>query len=328
MRTRVRVAAPAKVNLCLGVGPVRGDGYHPLATVYQALDLHDVVEAERVDRRADGPLDGGAAATVLGVTGTVDTTGVPRGPENLAVRAVALLAAHHRRELPVGLRLTKQVPVAGGLAGGSADAAAALVAADLLFDLRTPHDQLVGLAGRLGSDVPFCLLGGTVSGSGRGELVAAVPTSGSWWWVVVPDAGGLSTPAVYAELDRLAEGRTVPQPVVPEELLTALATGDAPLLGASLRNDLEPAALSLRPDLRDVLDAGRAGGPQVPGALGALVSGSGPTTVFLGADEEHAHLLARHLGSTLGDRDALPPFVVAAPAAGARLVAGADGGTS
>ena len=316
MTTRVRVAAPAKINLWLGVGPVRTDGYHPLATVYQALDLHDVVEAEEVD----------GIATVLGVGGSVDTAGVPTGPDNLAVQAVARLADHHRRELPVGLRLTKQIPVAGGLAGGSADAAAALVAADLLFDLRTPRDELVALAGRLGSDVPFCLLGGTASGSGRGELVAPVPTSGTVWWVVVPDAAGLSTPAVYAEFDRLTADEPVPPPDVPEPLLTALATGDVPLLGASLRNDLQPAALSLRPDLRVVLDAGRSGGPQVPGALGALVSGSGPTTVFLAADEEHARLLARHLDATLGDRGAVPPFVAGAPAAGARLVRERDGG--
>ena len=316
MTTRVRVAAPAKINLCLGVGPVRADGYHPLATVYQALDVHGVVEAEQVD----------GTAAVLGVRGTVDTTGVPTGPDNLALRAVALLAEHHRRALPVGLRLTKRIPVAGGLAGGSADAAAALVAADLLFDLKTPPEELVTLAGRLGSDVPFCLLGGTAAGSGRGELVAPVPTSGTLSWVVVPDAAGLSTPAVYAEFDRLAADGPVPEPVVPAELLTALATGDLPLLGASLRNDLEPAALSLRPDLRAVLDAGRTGGSQVPGALGALVSGSGPTTVFLAADEGHGHRLARHLHATLGDRGAVPPFVAAAPAAGARLVGEPDGG--
>jgi 4-diphosphocytidyl-2-C-methyl-D-erythritol kinase len=304
------VAAPAKVNLCLGVGPVRGDGYHPLATVYQALELHDDLELERVE----GP------ARVLSVGGGVDTRSVPTGPCNLALRAVELLAAHHRRELPVGLRLSKAIPVAGGLAGGSADAAAALVGADLLFDLRTPREELLALAGRLGSDVPFCLLGGTAAGSGRGELVEPVPTSGRFWWVVVPDAAGLSTPAVYAEFDRLTADRAVPQPVVPGDLLRALASGDAALLGASLRNDLEPAALSFRPDLREVLTAGRTGSDDVPGALGGLVSGSGPTTVLLAADEPHAGALARHLEAAIGRRDGTAPFVVSSPAPGAREV--------
>ncbi len=306
----VRVAAPAKINLCLGVGPVRDDGYHPLATVYQALGRYDEVALEC--------RDGGVR--VLAVRGSVATAGVPTGADNLAVRAVELLGAHHGRELSVELSLTKAIPVAGGLAGGSADAAAALVGADLLFDLRTPREELLALAGRLGSDVPFCLLGGTAAGSGRGELVEPVETRGVFWWVVVPDAGGLSTPAVYAEFDRLNADRAVAPPVVPERLLAALAAGDAALLGASLRNDLEPAALSFRPDLGEVLQAGRAGSDKVPGALGALVSGSGPTTVFLAADEHHAAQLARHLDDALGRGGATAPFVVSSPAAGARPV--------
>jgi 4-diphosphocytidyl-2-C-methyl-D-erythritol kinase len=309
MRTGVRVTSPAKINLCLGVGPVRADGYHPLATVYQAVGLYDELELERA----------GSGVPVLSVEGDVATAGVPTGPENLALRAVDLLATHHRRELPVALRLRKGIPVAGGLAGGSTDAAAALVGADALFDLRTPPEVLLELAGRLGSDVPFCLLGGTAVGSGRGEHVQPVPTRGALCWVVVPDAAGLSTPAVYREFDRLSTDREVPEPAVPADLLRALATGDAALLGASLRNDLEPAALSLRPDLHEVLATGRAGGDGVPGALGALVSGSGPTTVFLCADGDHARRLARHLQGALGRADGTAPFVVTAPAAGAGL---------
>ena len=321
---RVRVLSPAKINLCLGVGPVRADGYHPLATVYQALDLHDELE---VVRTGTGP--------ALEVRGNgVDVAGVPTGEDNLALRAVRLLAEHHGRELPVALTLHKAVPVAGGLAGGSTDAAAALVGVDAVHGLGTPQSQLLALAGRLGSDVPFCLLGGTARGAGRGELVTPVPTSGRSWWVVVPDAAGLSTPAVYAAFDRLAGDRPVAEPVVPTELLRALAAGDAALLGASLRNDLEPAALSLRPGEAAVLEAGRAGragragggggagGEGVPGALGGLVSGSGPTTVFLGADQTHASRLARHLGEVLDRGGATAPFVVSSPAPGARLVTG------
>lgn len=312
MTPRVRVSAPAKVNLFLGVGPVRPDGYHPLATVYQAVGLRDELTVEPVE---DGAED---VPAPLVLSGTVDTSGVPTGAGNLALRAVELLATHHRRALPVAIDLAKHIPVAGGLAGGSADAAAALVAVDLLFDLRTSRPTLLELAGRLGSDVPFCVLGGTAAGSGRGELVAPVRTVGEFWWVVVPDAAGLSTPAVYAEFDRLNADLRVPEPEVPADLLTALATGHAPLLGASLRNDLQPAAVSLRPDLRQVLEAGLVGADGVPGALGAIVSGSGPTTVHLAADESHGTRLARHLHDVLGPRDAPPPFLVCSPAPGAR----------
>jgi 4-diphosphocytidyl-2-C-methyl-D-erythritol kinase len=306
----VRVAAPAKVNLWLGVGPARADGYHPLATVYHALDLHDDVELERAF----------GGTRLLTVKGSVDTSTVPTGSENLAVRAVELLAEHHRRGLPVGLHLTKHIPVAGGLAGGSADAAAALVGADLLFELGTPREELLELAGRLGSDVPFCLLGGTATGTGRGEVVEPVRTSGLFWWVVVPDLAGLSTPAVYAEFDRLTGGAAGP-PSIPEALLAALADGNPRSLGAALGNDLEAAALSLRPDLGDLLACGRAGSDRVPGALAGLVSGSGPTTLFLATDAQHAVRLAGHLRDALGRPKGAAPFVVSSPAPGARPLA-------
>ena len=306
----VRVTAPAKINLCLGVGPVRPDGYHPLATVYQAVGLRDEVEL----RRTEGP-----PALTVTAAGDVDVSGVPGGPDNLVLRALAVLGAHHGRTLDASVALRKRIPVAGGLAGGSADAAAALVGADALFDLRTPFPVLVELAATLGSDVPFCLVGGTASGAGRGELVTAVPTRGELWWVVVPDAAGLSTPAVYAEFDRLAAERRqeVPAPVVPPGLLAALAAGDPRALGAALRNDLQPAALSFRPDLAALLEAGCAADADGPGACGALVSGSGPTTAFLCEDRDHATRVASRAALSAQRR----PLVLAAPAAGARVVA-------
>jgi 4-diphosphocytidyl-2-C-methyl-D-erythritol kinase len=306
----VRVAAPAKINLCLGVGPVRSDGYHPLATVYQAVALYDELELRAVD---------GASELTVVAAGDVDVTGVPTDAGNLVLRALDVLGRHHGRTLAASVVLHKRIPVAGGLAGGSTDGAAALVGADALFGLRTPRPVLLELAAGLGSDVPFCLVGGTAAGAGRGELVTEVPTAATSWWVVVPDAAGLSTPAVYAAFDRLAaeRQRTVPAPVVPPELLAALATGDPAALGAALGNDLQPAALAFRPDLAVLLEAGCVPGPDGPGALGALVSGSGPTTAFLCRDRSHAERVAARPALGRGER----PLVLAAPAPGARVVA-------
>jgi 4-diphosphocytidyl-2-C-methyl-D-erythritol kinase len=300
MTTEVRVSAPAKINLCLGVGPVREDGYHPLATVYQAIGLYDevVLRPAEVDD-----------LTVSGDGVAVDE--VPLDESNLVLRAVRLLAEHHEEELTVAVHLRKRIPVAGGLAGGSADAAAALVGADTLFDLHTPREELLELAARLGSDVPFCILGGTAMGSGRGELVAPVMTRGEYWWVVVPDSGGLSTPAIYSEFDRLNEGRRVPEPEVPDELLAGLRAGDTERLGAVLENDLQAAALSVRPDLGELLAAGR-----IASAHGALVSGSGPTTVFLCESPAHAQRVDQALQYDYGIE---PAIVVKGPVHGARV---------
>jgi 4-diphosphocytidyl-2-C-methyl-D-erythritol kinase len=298
----VRVSAPAKINLSLGVGPVRDDGYHALATVYMALALYDEVVLRP------------AGADEITISGDgVDVADVPADTDNLAVRAVRALARHHDQALAVSVHVRKRIPVAGGLAGGSTDAAAALVGADALFGLRTPRPELLELAAELGSDVPFCLLGGTALGSGRGEQVTPVMTRGQYWWVVAPDDTGLATPEVYAELDRQRDGDRVPPPSVPDELLAALRAGDPARLGAALTNDLEPAALAFRPALRDVLAAGREAG-----ALGALVSGSGPTTVFLCEAPDHAEQVSDALQSEVH----VPAFVVAGPAHGARLTGG------
>jgi 4-diphosphocytidyl-2-C-methyl-D-erythritol kinase len=247
----------------------------------------------------------------LTVTGEgVDVTQVPTDARNLALHAVHLLGEHHGQPLPVSVHIRKRIPVAGGLAGGSTDAAAALVAADTLFELRTPRADLLRIAARLGSDVPFCLLGGTAMGGGRGELVTPVMTRGQYWWTVVPDPAGLSTPAVYAAFDRITEG-VADEPEVPDEMLAALRAGDPARLGATLENDLQAAALTFRPDLATVLDAGRE-----MGALGALVSGSGPTTAFLCDGPEHAEEVAKALEARCGTA---PPLVVAGPVHGARL---------
>jgi 4-diphosphocytidyl-2-C-methyl-D-erythritol kinase len=291
--TEVVVVSPAKVNLCLGVGPVRADGFHPLATVYQAIDLCDELT---IRDSADGD--------VLRVEGE-DVSEVPADASNLALRAAHLLAAHHGVERAVDIHLRKRIPVSGGLAGGSTDAAAALVGADMLWSTHTPRPVLLEIAAELGSDVPFCLVGGTAVGAGRGELVTAAKTRGTHWWVVLPAKGGLSTPTVYGEFDRLA-GREVRDPVIPTGMLAALRDGDPARLGGTLENDLQPAALNLRPDLGGVLDRGLAAG-----ALGALVSGSGPTTLYLCDSKAHAEQVRAALGGGI---------VARAPVPGARVV--------
>jgi 4-diphosphocytidyl-2-C-methyl-D-erythritol kinase len=297
----VVVETPAKVNLFLGVGPVRPDGYHPLATVYQALGLYDDVTVRR------------SSEDSLTVSGEhVDPSDVPTDGSNLALRAARLLADHHGLDEPVSMHLHKRIPVAGGMAGGSSDAAGALVACDALWGLGTAREELLELAAELGSDVPFCLLGGTVIGSGRGEQVTPVRTSGEYWWVVVPTTGGLSTAEVYGLFDRFSEGSSVPDPVVPDGLLTALRDGDSATLGRALEYDLTEAALALRPDLAETLAAGLAAS-----ALGAQVSGSGPTTVFLCDGPGHAARVDRALQTALG---APAGLVAPAPVAGARVV--------
>ncbi|MEU6041020.1 4-(cytidine 5'-diphospho)-2-C-methyl-D-erythritol kinase [Actinomadura sp. NPDC047616] len=275
------VRAPAKVNVRLSVGPPREDGYHDLVNVFHAVSLFDEVTAEPADR---------LRIEVRAAPGSpVPVEGVPADDGNLAARAARLVAGRLGVEPRVALRIRKAIPVAGGMAGGSADAAAALLACARLWDDGGRLD-LMALAADLGSDVPFALLGGTAVGLGRGERLTPLPTGGTFHWVFATAHGGLSTPAVYAECDRLREDRHVPPPEASDALAAALASGDAKELGAALHNDLQPAALSLKPELRRTLDAGLE-----LGALGALVSGSGPTCAFLAETGGHAADLAAAL---------------------------------
>jgi len=300
------VRVPAKVNLALGVGPKRADGFHPLATVYHAIDLHDELRAVASDH----------GEVRLSVHGDLGERGeaavVPLGEDNLAVRAARLLQCHGEVQRGVDLALHKVIPVAGGMAGGSADAAAALVACNEVWGLGLGRAELETFAGQLGSDVPFLLHGGTAIGTGRGEAISPVLARGSYHWVCAISPRGLSTPSVFAEFDRLTEGFAVPDPRVPEALLAALRAGDPEQLGEALENDLTAAALSLRPELQDTLDIGLEAG-----ALGALVSGSGPTTVFLAADEQHGMDIAVALASTTMCADVVQSR---GPVPGARLV--------
>jgi len=297
MSKPVTVRAPAKINLHLGVGPARDDGYHELATVYQAIGIYDDVTVRNDDHWS----------VTMTATGELDASDVPLDMYNIAIRAGVALTEHHGVERCAHVDIAKSIPVAGGLAGGSADAAAALVALDRLWDLNTTDEDLLAIAARLGSDVPFALLGGTAYGTGRGEQVEPVTDHGQWWWVVVPNGKGLSTPAVYAEYDRLGLGKTLR---VPEALFGALVEGYPEGLGGQLHNDLQPAALELRPDLaqhaHDILGAG---------AYAALLSGSGPTWLGLAGDADHA----RHIANVFSDSH---PLVLCAPGpvAGAHVV--------
>jgi 4-diphosphocytidyl-2-C-methyl-D-erythritol kinase len=268
----VTVRAAAKVNLHLGVGRPRPDGYHPLATVYQTLSLHDDVTAATASRWS----------VELVCEDDIDRDAFPMGEDNIAVRAGRLLAAHHGVDLAAEFTIRKSIPIAGGLAGGSADAAAALVALDRLWDLQTSDEDLLALGAQLGSDVPFALVGGTALGGGRGEVVTPVLDEATRWWVVVPAETGLSTPAVYRHFDELCPD--APEEVaVPEELLAALHDADNRMLAAALSNDLAPAAIDLRPELGELIEAG-----ERAGALRGLISGSGPTCLFLCSDRGSA----------------------------------------
>ena len=261
----VAVRVPAKVNLHLSVGGMRRDSFHEVVTVYHALSLYDEVVIEPAESFEVTVVGEGAAQ-------------VPADAQNLAARGVRAVASLLGRDPDVRLTIRKGIPVAGGMAGGSADAAAALVGADTLWGAGLDRVTLEGLAAGLGSDVAFLLQGGTALGTGRGEAISPVLATGDYHWVLAVAEFGLSTPTVYAELDRLRSLDVVDAEGVgpPDGVLAALRAGDVVALGRALANDLQPAALRLRPQLRRVLEAGHE-----LGAAGAVVSGSGPTVALL-----------------------------------------------
>lgn len=275
--TRVVVRVPAKVNLELRVGPLRDDGFHDLATTFHAVDIFDEVTVTP------------DAEFSVSVTG-VGEDKVPTDETNLAYRAAALLAERFDVEERCAISVVKAIPVAGGMAGGSADAAATLVACDTLWGLGLRRHELEEIAAELGSDVPFALTGGTALGTGRGEQIVPVLATGTFEWLFALTHEGLSTPSVYAECDRLREGEDVPEPQPSDGLLASLRSGDVHGVALAMHNDLESAALSLMPSLRPLMEMGLE-----MGALCALVSGSGPTVAFLLKDRQDAVALRRVL---------------------------------
>ncbi|WP_424308054.1 4-(cytidine 5'-diphospho)-2-C-methyl-D-erythritol kinase [Gordonia sp. (in: high G+C Gram-positive bacteria)] len=297
---------PAKINLHLGVGPLRADGFHELSTLYCALSLYDDVTVRAADE---------LSVTVRGES----RRQVPADATNLAARAVVALADHAGTDPRVAITIDKNIPVAGGMAGGSADAAGALLAAARLWRLDLPRTELQAIAADLGSDVPFSLVGGAALGTGRGEQLLPVLHRGDLHWVLAVSGTGLSTPEVYREIDRLRDRGDADQPTAagtarPDALMQALASGEVTAVAPLLHNDLQPAALSLQPMLRRTLRAGREAG-----ALAGIVSGSGPTCAFLCADADAAVRVAAELS---GSGVAKAIRTASGPVAGARLVPG------
>ena len=291
------------MNLYLGVGDRRPDGYHELTTVFHAVSLSDEVTVRDADVLSLRLVGEGADE-------------VPTDARNLAWQAAELMAERVGRSPDVEITIAKSIPVAGGMAGGSADAAAVLVGINALWELGVPRRDLHAMAARLGSDVPFSLHGGTALGTGRGEELTTVLSRNTFHWVLAFGTDGLSTAAVYSEIDRLREVGEPPRLSDPEPLLTALSAGDpyglAPLLG----NDLQPAALSLEPNLRRTLRAGTEAG-----ALAGIVSGSGPTCAFLCSSAEAAVEVSAELAGAGVCRTVR---VASGPVHGARVVPSAD----
>ena len=284
MRSRGVVArVPAKVNLQLSVGPLGSDGFHEVTTVFQAISLFDDVTV------ATAPDGDGINISISGQT----SSGVPADSSNLAVKAAELMIKNYDLPADLIIKLKKEIPVAGGMAGGSADAAGVIVGLDSLFELGLSRDEMEIVGSKIGSDVPFSICGGVAIGTGRGDQITPALSKGSYNWVLALSGQGLSTPSVYQECDRLREGLSISAPLVSEPLMQALRAGDAKALGKALTNELQPAACSLRPALRLVLDVGID-----YGALGGIVSGSGPTVAFLVSDDEHAMDLTVALSSS------------------------------
>jgi 4-diphosphocytidyl-2-C-methyl-D-erythritol kinase len=284
MRSRgVTARVPAKVNLQLSVGPLGADGFHEVTTVFQAISLFDDVTVATAEKGV------GIKISITGQT----SGGVPADNSNLAVKAAQLMIKNYDLPEDLVIKLKKEIPVAGGMAGGSADAAGVIVGLDSLFELGLSRDVMESVGSKIGSDVPFSICGGVAIGTGRGDQITPALAKGSYNWVLALSGQGLATPSVYQECDRLREGLSIAPPVVSEPLMQALRAGDAKALGKALTNELQPAACSLRPALRLVLDVG-----VDYGALGGIVSGSGPTVAFLVSDDEHAMDLTVALSSS------------------------------
>jgi 4-diphosphocytidyl-2-C-methyl-D-erythritol kinase len=279
----VTVRVPAKVNLQLSVGPKEADGYHNLVSVFQSISIFDDITIK---------LGEPGSGLTISVSGD-QTHGVPADANNLAAKAVALISKEYDLTVDAHIDIKKSIPVAGGMAGGSADAAGTILGIDYLYSLDMTREEMIEIAAKIGSDVPFMLSGGTAIGTGHGDQLTAALSRGTYHWVLAVSTVGLSTPAVYAECDRLRGELEIVEPQTNEVLMQSLLAADAPGVGSTLVNDLQLAACSLRPAIRLVLDVG-----QEYGALGSIVSGSGPTVAFLVADQDSGLDLAVALTSS------------------------------
>ena len=288
MTNRVTVSAPGKINIFFKVGALQDNGYHEVLSVYQALEVRETVSVT-------ASLDW--SVSVSGALSAEQIAAVPTGEDNLVVRAAKAIAelAGLENPHPVNFEITKSVPVAGGMGGGSADAAAALLAVDELWCTGVDGEALLKKAAELGADIPFALIGGTAIGVGKGDDLEPIDDVNQLHWVLVPMDVGLSTPRVYAKLDEIRAARgenpeLVATPSKPRELISALQFGDAREVARYLHNDLQEAAVALMPELSITMHAGLAAG-----ALAAMVSGSGPTVAMLAESAAAAQSIAKHL---------------------------------
>lgn len=281
-------SAPGKINIFFAVGPLLNDGYHEVVSIYQALDLRETVSVSASTEWS---------VSVTGILSADQLAAVPTGEDNLVVKAAKQIAEisgiTERQKL--NFEISKNVPVAGGMGGGSADAAAALLAVNKFWGTELDQAQLLAAAASLGADIPFAILGGTAVGTGRGENLSAVAEVKTLHWVLVANSNGLSTPRVYARLDELRKDRgedpsDVSTPLVPAALIYALQSGDAIQVAKHLHNDLQEAAVDLMPELLETMNQGLEAG-----ALAAMVSGSGPTIALLASDEGSANQIANRL---------------------------------
>jgi 4-diphosphocytidyl-2-C-methyl-D-erythritol kinase len=296
--TSVIARAPGKINLVLRVGPRRADGYHDLLTCFQAVDIWESVALSPAEEFS------------IAVTGDVNLGEIPLDGNNLAMKAVAAVAQATGRTDAVAILIDKKVPVGGGMGGGSADAAATLIAINELWQTGLSQVELLDIAAGLGSDVPFLLEGGSALGRGRGEILEPLKSS-PLHWVIVPSMEHLATPGVYSRLDELRSDVDVVLPdSLPDVFTDALYRGDAEALAPHLINDMAQAAIDLNPELEATLEKGLA-----CGALAVMVSGSGPTCAMLARDKTHAEEIF-HACSEAG-RYAV---VTSSPARGAHLV--------
>lgn len=302
-------SAPGKVNLHLGVGEARADGYHDLVSVFHAVDRREVVRL-----RIDGDPVAGPAVETMRTTFFVDQPDENiDGPGNLAWRAVEAVVARAGVDVPrVRIEVDKHVFVAGGMAGGSADAAAALVAANALvaeYGEPLSPQVLYELAASLGADVPFSLMGGTALGTGRGDELVEMLSRGRLHWVFINPKIGINTGKAFSLLDDLRHGNPALLPHLDStQLSQALTSGDVGRIAAALHNDLEEPALTLRPVLKRVLAAAGDAGRR------AIVSGSGPTVAVLCDSADAARFAAEHVAEQF---DAYEVFVAEGPDHGA-----------
>lgn len=303
-RTFAHARAPGKINVFLKVGELMDDGYHDLATAYQAVSLYEEVRAFP------------ASDFSVSFSGPIDTSSLAVDGSNLAIKAARMLARKAGYRGGVRLEIEKHVPIAGGMGGGSADAAASLLACDALWGTDASREDLLAMGAKLGADVPFALIGGTAIGTGRGDRLSPALAKGTFHWVLALAEFGMSTPDVYRALDAHRERHAQDifpaqaQPTVDTEVLQALRAGDARQLAEALHNDLQAAALHLAPGLGTILELG-----EQMGALAGIVSGSGPTVAFLAPDADTALELQVGLSASR-----LHVIRVTGPVHGARLL--------